>query len=103
MLTRVLLPRGATVSVRRLFATSVPRWKVPTSGEGTATAPLDANAIKAQIAQLKVAQQSIEKAELKAREQRIAATVVALKAERVEMMKACRDRKEQAATRATTE
>ena len=28
MLTRFLLPRGAGVSIRRLFATSVPRWNV---------------------------------------------------------------------------
>ena len=71
MLTCVLLPRGATGSVVRLFATSVPRWKVPTSGEGTATAtaPFDADAwpdvkrrCEAQVAQLMAAPQSTHKA-----------------------------------------
>ena len=51
MLTRVFLPRRIAVSVGRLFATSVPHWNV----KGTATTPLDADAIKAQIAQLKTA------------------------------------------------
>ena len=83
MLTRVLLPRGAAGV--RLFATSVPRWNV----KGTATAPLDADAIKAQIPQLKTAQK-----ELQARKERIAANIVAQKAKRVEKLAARRARKE---------
>ena len=81
MLTRVLLPRVAAVSVGRLFATSVPRWNVPTSVEGTATAALDADAIRARLAQIKAAQ----KAQLKDRKERIRASIVARKAKRVEM------------------
>ena len=69
MLTRVVLRRGATLSVRRLFATSVPRWNVPTSAKGTATEPLDADAIKAQH---KTAQQAIEKAQQKSSKEWIA-------------------------------
>ena len=64
MLTRVVLPHGARLSIGRLFATSVPRWNVPTPVKGTATAPLDADAIKAQH---KTDQQTIQKAQLEDR------------------------------------
>ena len=70
MMTRVVLRRGATVSVGRLFATSVTRWNFPRSVEGTAT--VTADTIKAQ----QIAQQSrkshndIEKGLIEARNAR---------------------------------
>ena len=119
MLTRVLRPRGAAWSVGRLFATSVPRWDVPTSNpgvrqsldsmegsatelplsssvEGPATATLDAAAIKAQLAQLKTAQHAIQKAELEARKERIAASIAARDAKRVAALEARQARIERA-------
>ena len=64
MLTRVVLRRGVTVSVGRLFATSVPRWNVPRSVDGTAT--VDADTIKAQ----RIEKSQYEKGLLEARNQR---------------------------------
>ena len=66
MLTRFLFSRGTAMSVGRLFATSVPRWKNPTSLKVTATASLDAVAIKAKLAKLKAAKLAIQKAEVNA-------------------------------------
>ena len=70
------------------------RWKVPTSLEGAMNVPFDAAAIKAQLAQLKTAQQAIQKAELEARKDRIAASVAARNAKRGAMLEARRARME---------
>ena len=93
MLTRVVLPHGARLSIGRLFATSVPRRNVPTSVaveqsdedvyrewvmwvKGTATEPL---ARKEQEAENKPysTQRAIRKAKLEARKEQIAADIVA--------------------------
>ena len=109
-LSRVLLPRGAAVSVGRLFATSVPRWNVPTSVKGTTTAPLDAirrrRRRKPQLANQMTARQFIHNAQLKANEERIAAKIAAkeavCEAKRAEKLADTMKREEQAAAQAAS-
>ena len=83
MLTRIVLPRGAAMSVGRLFATSVPRWNVPTSVEGTATKDgliAKRKEIRVQLQEIRVAARETKRKQISAqllfRKEQAAARVV---------------------------
>ena len=107
MLTRFVLRRGAAVSVGRLFATSVPRWNVPTSVAAArlakrkeidvlrarkAVARKEQAVVRASLEMVMESTATAIKARPK-KTQRIAANIVARKAKRVAVV-AARQRKE---------
>ena len=95
MLTRFLLPRGAAASFERLFATSIPRWNVP-------TAPLDADVIRApkQMTAREFIQNARKEAQLKARKERKNQLIVKRKEIRAQRLAQKVFRREQSAAQA---